>query len=173
MSRDMTKPTKWLCTQRRLRSAWASAQSYQSICCLHEESLGPWLPTERTVKTLIRLDGCPGWSESSLGTHSFCWFCHVVAHMWRMHYIQQNLIASFTYWWHYSNSGNTWIPMPRVERHTPVYPIFLINPFLLVIVGNGRTSHVQFSGRSYILSLQYESSVFELVYCHSIHNTRW
>ena len=30
MSRDMTKPTKWLCAQRRLRSAWASAQS--SLC---------------------------------------------------------------------------------------------------------------------------------------------
>ena len=33
----------------------------------------------RTAKTLIRLGGCPGWSESSLGTHSFCWFCHVTA----------------------------------------------------------------------------------------------
>ena len=30
MSRDMTKPTKWLDVQRRLRSAWASAQSDQS-----------------------------------------------------------------------------------------------------------------------------------------------
>ena len=30
MSRDMTKPTKWVCAQRRLRSAWASAQSDQS-----------------------------------------------------------------------------------------------------------------------------------------------
>ena len=29
----MTKPTKWLCTQRRLRSAWASAQSDQSSLC--------------------------------------------------------------------------------------------------------------------------------------------
>ena len=29
MSRDTTKPTKWLCAQRRLRSAWASAQSDQ------------------------------------------------------------------------------------------------------------------------------------------------
>ena len=33
----------------------------------------------RTAKTLIRLGECPGWSESSLGTHSFCWFCHVTA----------------------------------------------------------------------------------------------
>ena len=33
-----------------------------------------------TQRRLIRLGGCPGWSESSLGAHSFCWFCHVTAH---------------------------------------------------------------------------------------------
>ena len=33
MSHDMTKPTKWVCAQRRLRSAWASAQSDQSSLC--------------------------------------------------------------------------------------------------------------------------------------------
>ena len=33
----------------------------------------------RTAETLIRLGGCPGWFESSLGAHSFCWFCHVAA----------------------------------------------------------------------------------------------
>ena len=33
LSRDMTKPTMWLCAQRRLRSAWASAQSDQSSLC--------------------------------------------------------------------------------------------------------------------------------------------
>ena len=31
LSRDMAKPTKWVCAQRRLRSAWASAQSDQSL----------------------------------------------------------------------------------------------------------------------------------------------
>ena len=85
----MTKPTKWLCAQRRLSSAWASAQSDQSLRCTHEEGFGPYLPIERTAKTLIslgipqrrliRLGGCPGWSESSLGTHTFSWFWHVVA----------------------------------------------------------------------------------------------
>ena len=30
VSHDMTQLTKWLCAQRRLRSAWASAQSDQS-----------------------------------------------------------------------------------------------------------------------------------------------
>ena len=55
MSHDMTKPTKWLCAQQRLRSAWASAQSDQSLRCLYEESLGPKLSIECTAKTLIRL----------------------------------------------------------------------------------------------------------------------
>ena len=82
MSHDMTKPSKWVCAQRRLGSAWASAQSDQSLRCPLEESLGPELPIERTAKTMIRLGGCPGWSESSLGAHSFCWFCHVAAQLW-------------------------------------------------------------------------------------------
>ena len=35
----------------------------------------------RTAKTLIRLGRYPGWHESSLGAQSFCWFCHVAAHI--------------------------------------------------------------------------------------------
>ena len=31
LSRLVTKPTMWLCSQRRPRSAWASAQSDQSL----------------------------------------------------------------------------------------------------------------------------------------------
>ena len=65
MSRLVTKPTMWLCVQLRLRSTWASAQSDQSLHCLHEESLGPELPIEHTAKTLIRLGICPGWSDQS------------------------------------------------------------------------------------------------------------
>ena len=30
-------------------------------------------------KTLIRLGGCPGWSDSLLGAQSFCWFCREAA----------------------------------------------------------------------------------------------
>ena len=41
LSRDMTKPTKWVWAKRRLRSAWASALSDQSLRCPHEESWGP------------------------------------------------------------------------------------------------------------------------------------
>ena len=55
--------------QRRLRSAWVSAQSDQSLRCPHEESLGRKVPIERTARALIRLGGWPGWSESSLGRH--------------------------------------------------------------------------------------------------------
>ena len=79
-SRDMTKPTKWLCSQRRLRSAWASAQSDQSLRCGLNGELRTQAFFMLTAKTLIRLGGCPGWSESLLGAHSFCWFCHIPAH---------------------------------------------------------------------------------------------
>ena len=40
LNRLMTKSTKWLCTKRRLRSAWASAQSDQRLRCPHENNLG-------------------------------------------------------------------------------------------------------------------------------------
>ena len=56
-----------LCAQRRLRSAWESAQSDQSLRCPHERILGPQLPIERTAQALIRLGGCLGCSESLLG----------------------------------------------------------------------------------------------------------
>ena len=79
MSHDMTKRTKWVYAQRTLRSAWASAQSDQSLRCV----LSGYLRTQafymQTAKTLIRLGGCPGWSESSLGSQSFRWLCHVAA----------------------------------------------------------------------------------------------
>ena len=77
MSRDMTKPTKWVCAQRR--SAWASAQSDQSLRCALNGKLRTRCFFMRTAKTLIRLGGCPGLSQFSLGAHSFCWFCHVAA----------------------------------------------------------------------------------------------
>ena len=36
----------------------------------------------RTAKTLIRLGGCPGWSESSLGAQAHCWFCHIAVQLY-------------------------------------------------------------------------------------------
>ena len=79
LSRDMTKPTKWVCAKRRLRSAWASAKSDQESSLSAWRRLGPKLPIKRTATTLIRLGGCPGWSESVLGAQPLCWFCHVAA----------------------------------------------------------------------------------------------
>ena len=55
------------CAKRR-QITLASTQCDQSLRCQHEETFGPQLLTERTAKTLIRLGGCPGWSEFSLGT---------------------------------------------------------------------------------------------------------
>ena len=81
MSQLMTKPTKWPCPQRRLRSAWASVQSDQSLRCALNGKLRTQSVFMRTAKTLIRLGWCPGWPESLLGAHSHYRFCHVAAHI--------------------------------------------------------------------------------------------
>ena len=66
MSRLTTKPTKWSLhpakTQISLGSAWASAQSDQSLQCTQWVTEGP---------RFLRVDrGCSGWSESSLGAQT-------------------------------------------------------------------------------------------------------
>ena len=66
LSHDVTKPIKCLVWSEDW-SAWQSAEFDRSLRCPLEEALGLWLPIRRTEKTLIRLSGCSGWSESSLG----------------------------------------------------------------------------------------------------------
>ena len=46
MSRIMTKPTKWVCTQLGLRSAWASAHSDQSL------RRSAWASAQKTPRAL-------------------------------------------------------------------------------------------------------------------------
>ena len=78
----------------------ASWQNQQNDCAPSEDSDQPghppslirifavrmkkaWVLATHWVqaKTLIRLGGCPGWSKSSLGAQSLCWFSHEVAHL--------------------------------------------------------------------------------------------
>ena len=87
---DLASISKWAVT-------W---QNQQSECVPSEDSDQPGHPPSlirnfavrmkkpsvldyslSAQRRLIRLGGCPGWSESSLGTHSFSWFCHVAAHI--------------------------------------------------------------------------------------------
>ena len=77
------KPTKIivcqqndLCTQRRLGSAWTSAQSEQSLRCLHEEA---------THKVDSEDSNQTGWMPRLIwvfaGHTSFCWFSHAAAQL--------------------------------------------------------------------------------------------
>ena len=70
------------------RAVWSESsfvQSDQSLRCPHEETLHPWLPKMHTVKILIRLRECAGWSETSLGAH-------VRRDVLRLYYLLQLLI---------------------------------------------------------------------------------
>ena len=68
---DKTNKMTYMCAQQRLRSAWASAQS---LPCPHEETYGPQLPIECTVKTLISVfTGCTGHFVSSPDPKDHWW----------------------------------------------------------------------------------------------------
>ena len=66
VNRLMTKPTKY-------------SPSLISLCCALNGLLRTQAFFMRTANTLIRLGGCPGWSEYSLGAQSCCWFWHEAA----------------------------------------------------------------------------------------------
>ena len=94
----------YLCAQRRLRSAWASAQTDQSLCCPHVKSIGS-LATQNVHR-----------EDSDLSLHcvhrSFCWFCRAAAQL---------------LWWSWlENYGVVW----PLEFWTD-NPIFLLGYFFL------------------------------------------
>ena len=57
----------YMCAQRRLKSACASAQSDLSLPYPHGQILHLCLSKMCQMKSLIRLFECAGWSESSVG----------------------------------------------------------------------------------------------------------
>ena len=71
---------KWLnnwnkAEKMRHNTRWAATwQNQQSDSAPSEDSDQPGHPPSQ-----IRLGGCPGWSESSMGAQSLCWFYHVAA----------------------------------------------------------------------------------------------
>ena len=58
---------QWSCSNLRLNTVIYQFRTDQTGWVLI-------YPMRRTAKTLIRLSGCPGWSESSQGAHPLCWF---------------------------------------------------------------------------------------------------
>ena len=93
LSRLMTKPTKWLCTQqiiylkKKKIDCAPSKDSDQLIRGFAVRSLDSYEPKRSSwgQRRLIRLWGCPGWSKSSLGAQLFYWFCHEEAQIISLH----------------------------------------------------------------------------------------
>ena len=79
LSRCMTKPTKWLCVQQRLRSAWVSAQSDQlSLSAWRDiRPFTYWEHSEDSDQT----GRMPRLIWVFAGCTSFCWFCRAAAHL--------------------------------------------------------------------------------------------
>ena len=116
-----------LCAQQRLKSAWASPQTDQTFCCPHEETLCLYLPNECTTETPNWLSGCPGWSESSLGSPVYC-FCHVLAQIINISEVHYGFCFSLLVAYFDQISGwfdQIWrlgyIPHPRQCKNVQVY----------------------------------------------------
>ena len=60
ISRNMTIPTLWPVRQAKTRSAWASAQSDQSLRCVLNGKIRTHGSLMWTAKSLIRVGGCLG-----------------------------------------------------------------------------------------------------------------
>ena len=69
-----------ICAQRRLKSVFVSAQSCQSLRCLHGETLHHWPSKMHPRKIMIRLRECTGWSESSHCAHIQDTFSDIASH---------------------------------------------------------------------------------------------
>ena len=99
------------------------------------------------MNTLIRLGGCLGWSESSLGAQSFCWLYHEAAHIssvgtgWKLvdvfpdHAAEQTITAS-GFSAKFSLTQNfVWIfekPKARENDVTPYFEITMVERWLKV-----------------------------------------
>ena len=76
----------WMTNGRMTTDGWWTDHGYttsspMSLKAVHMKKAWILSYPLNAQRRLIRLGGFPGWSESSLGAHTFCWFCHVVAHI--------------------------------------------------------------------------------------------
>ena len=62
------------------------------------------------MKTLIRLGGCPGWSESLLAAQSFCWFCQEATHLNQPAHPQE-LLSSLAFEYSSFNDSSLYYPL--------------------------------------------------------------
>ena len=83
-------PTIWAATWQNQQNECAPSEYWDRpghlpslIRVLAVRMKKPWVLSYpmSAQRRMIRLGGCPDWSEYSLDAHSFCWFCHVVAHI--------------------------------------------------------------------------------------------
>ena len=109
----------------------------------------------RTAKTLIRLGGYPGWSESSLGAQPHCWFCHVAAHMevlafpdadvkrvaqWSAHWPLSSFylffLSFFLSWYTLKHLRNTYMYIKWRYNGTHVVTCFRVRGVITILIFN-------------------------------------
>ena len=79
MSLIMRKPVFGVCNLERLKQACAATETSWTLEISGIASIGTILSRKRTIKALITLLGCTGWSAPLMFTQGINWFSHDVA----------------------------------------------------------------------------------------------
>ena len=113
------EPSMWATTRQSQQNEWAPSEdtdhpghppSLIRIFAVRMKKAWVLSYPLSAPQRLIWLGGCPGWSESSLGAQSFCWFCYVVAQCLLLLYLFSGI------WLHRCGNGKKEWKMFRVRR---------------------------------------------------------
>ena len=114
MARVVTLMMPWMLQRsgtKTMKQKWAASSQNQHppslirVFAVHMKKAWVLSYPLSTQQRLIRLGGCPGWSESLLGAQSFCWFCHGAAQMDFVTKVKSSLCGSHFVLSHYKLAG--------------------------------------------------------------------
>ena len=145
----MIKPTKWVCAQRRLRSAWPSAQSDQSLRCALSGQLRTQGFFMQIAKTLIRLGGCPGWQTGRMPRLIWvfagrilillvlsCRGSNIEMNSWHLWLVR-------SCWRRIGGWREPWVAAPYFLNHVTIQQIYLLLPVRVYIWKHGNKQTVK------------------------------
>ena len=142
LSRSRTKPTKW-CAPSEDADQPRHPHSLISLCCALKVNTRPQRFFMRTTKTLIRLGGCPGWSESAGHTGHFV-LLQLISYDYIFSMSKSVFSCVMLHWTSYIQSineplhgkTNKMTCAPSEDSDQPGHPPSLISVFAVCSVGS-------------------------------------
>ena len=121
------------------------------------------------------VDGCPGWSESSLGAHSFCWFCHVAAQMsvpWLTKRHWFNCLVAIL-WFSYRKFPKYLDTQKLCCNHSKIWSMWLYHRVMSPNDADEMANSAVWSGSALFAQAYLSENLGSLWYCLSLWQASW